>query len=34
MDDPQPVEVSLTVEEGSFIAIPGHNLYNLKLLPG
>ncbi|SER56862.1 hydroxylamine reductase [Lachnobacterium bovis] len=29
---PQPAKVSLTVEEGPFIVVTGHDLYDLKLL--
>ena len=30
--DPEPVEVSLTIEKGPFIVISGHDLHDLKLL--
>jgi hydroxylamine reductase len=30
--DPEPTEVSLTVEQGPFIVITGHDLYDLKML--
>ena len=30
--DPEPVEVSLTIEKGPFIVISGHDLYDAKCL--
>mgnify|MGYP000818459398 FL=1 len=30
--DPEPVEVSLTIEKGPFIVISGHDLYDMKCL--